>query len=247
MSHLLLTRDRSFGRLRNILRWTSESLTFQLVDDNSHVCLFCVYPAFCLGPLLYAFPDSVQLLTVVCWTREDCQQAEQFVQQQYPNRFHCQYVHCNCEETSLASVLTEKYDIILCWGWLERLFSSLELVKDFLTQVSLKLQPKGFFAGITINSSYIWTMAQKYLERHAAASYPMIIENPLWTLILLQGDVFSSIGTPLSIRYHSEMRTSRLPETEYLVHAPTLFHYCDAFGLEWIDWLSGRDWWILVI
>lgn len=114
MSHLLLTRDRSFGRLRNILRWyvdihylcvceksiverTSESLTYQLVDDSVSVCLFCVYPAFCLGPLLYAFPEKVNSLTVVCWTVEDCQQAQQFVEEQYPNRFQCQYIHCNLE------------------------------------------------------------------------------------------------------------------------------------------------------
>ncbi|GJQ14002.1 hypothetical protein GpartN1_g5793.t1 [Galdieria partita] len=243
MSHLLLTRDRLFGRLRNILRWISESLAYQLVDENSRVCLFCSYPAFCLGPLLYAFPTSVPSITVVCWTLEECQQAQQFVQQQYPNRFQCQYIHCNFEETLLASVLTDRYDVILCWGWLERLFSSLELVKEFLTQVSLKLQPKGFFAGITTHSSYIWTMAQKYLERHSTASYPMMIENQLWTLILPQGDVFSAIGTPVRIRYHSELRMSRIAETEYWVHAPTLFHYCDSFGLEWIDWLSGRDWW----
>lgn len=112
-----------------------------------------------------------------------------------------------------------------------------------MKQVSLKLRPKGFFAGITTNSSYIWTLAQKYLERHATPTYPMRIESQLWTLVLPQGDMFSSIGTPLSIRYRSEMRMTRIPETEYLVHAPTLFHYCDTFGLEWIDWMSGRDWW----
>jgi len=254
-SHLLLTRDRWFGRLRNILRWISESLTSQLVDQHARICLFCVYPAFCLGPLLYSLPaENNYSLTVVCWTREECQQAQQFVQEQYPNRFQCDYIAWNSDEeidekgdtTCRAFRSDAQYDVILCWGWLERLFDSLELVKEFVTQVSFHLRPKGFFAGITSNSSWIWTKAQKYLEQQHAASIPsspLSIKDSLATLVLPQGDTFSAIGTPVIVSYHSEMRTLQAAPTEYFVHVPTLFRYCDAFGLEWVDWWSGRDWW----
>eukprot|EP00871_Galdieria_phlegrea_P004191 jgi/Galph1/4773/GphlegSOOS_G3438.1 len=241
MSHLLLTRDRRFGRARNILRWISESLTSQLVDTGNTVCLFCVYPSFSLGPILYSLPDNIPELTVVCFSQQDALEAQKFVEEQYPNLTNCHFLHWIVEETNFQLYLDE-YDVILCWGCLERLFYSLDLLKEFLSHLSRRLKPKGFCAGITLDSSYLWTSVQKHLEKHPATN-PMTIEYPLWIMELPNGDFFVPLGTLVSIRYPSELR-KKVVENEYLVHAPTLFRCCDTFGLEWIDWINGRDWWL---
>jgi len=135
------------------------------------------------------------------------------------------------EKTKQNSSSLTNFDHVVCFQGLDLVLESADSIKNILQNVSHLLKDGGYFFGIFMDSSAIWSAVQKSLVD--SRSLPSV-SNKLFQ-IHFQSAEFQHIGCPytfvLDLKTHSH----------YLIHLPTFCKHAEEFNLKMISLLNCNE------
>ncbi|KAG0562085.1 hypothetical protein KC19_9G116900 [Ceratodon purpureus] len=128
-------------------------------------------------------------------------------------------------------------DVVTCLSHLQDCFASEDMVRQLLKNVASLLKPGGYFFGATPDSSTIWYKYQKAVEGamkagslRANGNLPRV-RTELYN-ISFEDDRFNEYGSRYQLRFADE---SVPPQSQILVHFPSLIRRAEELGLECVE------------
>ncbi|XP_072992338.1 mRNA cap guanine-N(7) methyltransferase 2 isoform X2 [Typha latifolia] len=130
-------------------------------------------------------------------------------------------------------------DICCCLHHLQSSFQSEERARSFLRNVAALLKPGGYFFGVTIDSSTIWTKYQKNVEashNKGSGLKPNAVTNCIRSenyviTFEVEEEKFPFFGKKYQLKFANDLT----PETHCLVHFPSLIRLAREAGLEYVE------------
>jgi len=127
----------------------------------------------------------------------------------FPNLFLLLDIRKDCSEK--LKTHEHKFDHVVCFQGLDPIFDSLDTIRTVFRNISFLLKEGGYFFGILMDSSAIWSSVQKSLID--AKSKPHI-ESKYFQLQFQTSD-FQHIGCPYTFMVDGKTYN------HYLIHFPT--------------------------
>jgi mRNA (guanine-N7-)-methyltransferase len=141
-------------------------------------------------------------------------------------KFRTLYLESDVAEDDIIPLLqrgtTTKFDHVCAFNGLDDIFKSQDSFEKFFSNVSRALKENGHFFGIMMDSSAVWSAAQKALIK--GSPLPQAI-TPHGNIVFNEGE-FAKIGTPF---------TNKLDDQKidgFLIHIPTFISFARKCGLE---------------
>ncbi|XP_020249488.1 mRNA cap guanine-N7 methyltransferase 2, partial [Asparagus officinalis] len=128
-------------------------------------------------------------------------------------------------------------DIVCCLQHVQVCFESEERARSLLQNVSALLRPGGYFFGITLDSSTIWTKYQKNVEAsHNRGLKPNAVPNCIRSenyviTFEVEEEKFPLFGKKCQLKFSDDMAS----EIHCLVHFPSLIRLAREAGLEFVE------------
>jgi len=136
------------------------------------------------------------------------------------------------EESSVAAMRSQgikmgTYNLVTCFGGLEQVMSSEQIIKRILQHAADLLKIGGYFFGICADSSHIWSKAQtsnKYTRKRTK-----IVQVTDKVEFIFHSDKFQFCGT----KYTLQMEGKK--EEQYLVHFPSFRKIAEEIGFKMLE------------
>jgi len=156
--------------------------------------------------------------------------------------FPADFVKLDPTQNNIKEKVTQQFALISCPGRLQQTWSDGPRAFNYLHNVATSLQDGGYFIGWTLDSSVIWTKAQKLRER-TKSDGKRNKQRDLYVAQLYSIDFgrsksshFSTFGSKCTLQL-----TDCSPTSHFLVHFPTLIRMARRCGLDLVDITNFGD------
>ncbi|XP_048422163.1 mRNA cap guanine-N7 methyltransferase 2-like isoform X2 [Pyrus x bretschneideri] len=130
-------------------------------------------------------------------------------------------------------------DLVCCLQNLQLCFQTEEKARKLLLNVSSLLKPRGYFFGITPDSSTIWAKYQKNVEAYhnrSGGMKPNIVPNCIRSenymiTFEVEEEKFPIFGKKYQLKFANDFS----PENHVLVHFPSFIRLAREAGLEYVE------------
>ncbi|OAE29130.1 hypothetical protein AXG93_1390s1130 [Marchantia polymorpha subsp. ruderalis] len=166
---------------------------------------------------------------------------EQWEQQEKPFPAHfCELDPCMVDLQDQLQDYGLPADVVCCFSHLQDCFTSEDMVRRLLKNVSAVLKSGGYFFGTCPDSSTIWYKYQKAVEGAIKAGVLRLshLDGPLPCVrtdiykISFEDDRFYSFGSKYFLRFSDD---GLPPQPQILVHFPSLMRLAKEFDLECVE------------
>uniref|UniRef100_A0A6B2LG13 mRNA (guanine-N(7))-methyltransferase n=1 Tax=Arcella intermedia TaxID=1963864 RepID=A0A6B2LG13_9EUKA len=118
-------------------------------------------------------------------------------------------------------------DHVVCFQGLDLILSTMDAIKMVLQNVSSVLKEGGYFFGMFMDSSAVWSAVQKNSDPRASAKY--------YTIEFGSTD-FKHIGSKFTF-----VLDQKAPTTHYLIHLPTFIQKASEYNLRMVSLINCNE------